>query len=577
MKKKSESSGSIGVNIFITTLGIVSVVLLMTSLIFLAVFSGTLDDLVESQTREINKQIVMNFEGYINSVIETANYIQFKSLNLDVERDAAVLAELYKTNTDIKKDVVSIILFDNSGRWLAGPPLDFRTANSISTRPWFLSAVQIKENFHFSAEQDTSLVENRDERVIAVSKSVEFVQGGKVSKGVLLIELNKDALTDLAKKTNLGEHGHLLILNERGKLLYSSEAEPATMTGQTVPIAAEMFLGSRRVTINRTDMYLNVNTLMHTRWLIVTVSNVNQISAAMSRLAGILFVIFLVVIAVSAMVAGLISLRVSRPISQLKNAMLKIENGDFSVPVEVSGQREIVSLAHSFNNMIMKIQELLARLLDQQREKRKMELQALQNQINPHFLYNTLDSIVWLAEHQRSKDVITTVVSLARFFRISISKGEIFIPVEDEISHVENYLTIQSIRYGNKFTYTIEIDEEIRGLKVMKLILQPLVENAIYHGVGDEDGHIDITGGTGDGFIVFTVTNTGYGISDSKIAEMYATMRGGHERPSVGIRNVYQRLKLYYGDRSDVRISSVMDESTTVSLYIPKDIQEELK
>jgi len=167
-------------------------------------------------------------------------------------------------------------------------------------------------------------------------------------------------------------------------------------------------------------------------------------------------------------------------------------------------------------------------------------------------------------------------VSLARFFRISISKGEIFIPVEDEISHVENYLTIQSIRYGNKFTYTLNIESGIRGLKVMKLILQPLVENAIYHGVGDEEGHIDIEGKAVDGFIVFSVTNTGYGIGEAKIAEMYATMRGGHERPSVGIRNVYQRLKLYYGDRSDVRISSVMDESTTVSLFIPEDIQEEL-
>jgi len=171
---------------------------------------------------------------------------------------------------------------------------------------------------------------------------------------------------------------------------------------------------------------------------------------------------------------------------------------------------------------------------------------------------------------------VEIVGALTRLFRIGLAKGKEMIPVRDELDHVRSYLIIQKARYEDKFDFTISVDEEALPFMMLKLTLQPLVENAIYHGVGDEDGHIDITGGTGDGFIVFTVTNTGYGISDSKIAEMYATMRGGHERPSVGIRNVYQRLKLYYGDRSDVRISSVMDESTTVSLFIPEDIQEEL-
>lgn len=562
-------------NIFITTLGIVSVVLLLTSFVFLAVFSGTLDDVVESQSREINKQIVLNFERYINSVIETANYIQFASVNLDIEKDSAVLDELYRVNADIKKDVVSIFLFDEKGKPLVGSALDYIKGGTVRERPWFVSALELKEIFHFSAAQEKSIALKRDELVISVSKSVEFVRGGRISKGVLLIELNNDAITDIAKKTNLGEHGHLLILNDSGSLLYSSESQPADITPYSYSIASGMYLGSKRVSIEHIDMYINVNTLMNTRWLIVTVSNVNEINDSMKRLAGILIAIFLISIAVSAFVAGIISLRVSGPINQLRKAMLKIEDGDFSVPVNVSGQKEIVVLSHAFNSMVLKVQDLMARLIDQQKEKRKMELQALQNQINPHFLYNTLDSIVWLAEHQRNKDVITTVVSLARFFRISISKGEIFIPVEDELSHVENYLTIQTVRYVNKFTYSMNIDSSIKYMKVMKLILQPLVENAIYHGVGDEEGHIDITGKIEGEFLVFRVTNTGYGISEKQIEEMYETMRGGREKPSVGIRNVYQRLKLYYGERAEILITSVLDESTAVTLYIPKEIQEE--
>lgn len=566
---------SIGMNIFVMTLVIVSAILMLTSVVFLAVFSNLIDDSVETQANEINKQIVMNFEGYINSVIETANYIQFASINMDVGKDSAALDELYRMNTEIKKDVVAIFLFDAKGRRLAGPAIDFSLGGNVGNFTWFKSAQKLTEIYNFSTEQGSSIADTKDEQVVSVSKSVDFIENGKETNGVLLIELNYDALTDLAKKTNLGDFGHLLILNDQGKLLYSSEPDPAPMTSLSAPIAAGIFLGSKKTTLNHTDMYINVNTLIQTRWLIVTVSNINEIKNAMNRIAFILMVIFFIAIAISAFVAALISLRVSQPINQLKKAMLTIEGGDFSAPIKVSGQKEIVALAHSFDSMVRKVQELMSSLVSQQREKRKMELQVLQNQINPHFLYNTLDSIVWLAEHHRNKDVITTVVSLAHFFRISISKGEIFIPVEDEIFHVQSYLTIQSIRYMNKFSYTVSIDENLKKLKVMKLILQPLVENAIYHGIGDEEGEIDISGTIEGDFLVFRVRNTGYGITESTIREMYDTMHGGHDRPSIGIRNVYQRLKLYYGDRADITVSSVQDESTTVTLFIPKEIQAE--
>ena len=135
-------------------------------------------------------------------------------------------------------------------------------------------------------------------------------------------------------------------------------------------------------------------------------------------------------------------------------------------------------------------------------------------------------------------------------------------------------MTIQNIRYVNKFTYSIQIDESLNKIKVMKLILQPLVENAIYHGIGDEEGEISIKGVLENNTIIFSITNTGYGITNEKIEQMYETMRGGSERPSIGIRNVYQRLKLYYGDKADMIISSIPDESTTITLHIPIDKRE---
>lgn len=567
---------SIGMNVFLMTFSLASVVLLLTSIVFLTVFTGIVHENIETQAKEINKQIVLNFESYINSIIETANYIQFGSVDLDAEQDAATIDALFQMNTEIKKDMVSIFLFDTAGRKIAGPTLEFATGGSVANKDWFQTALRIPEIYNFSTEQGSSVAESRTEQVITVSRSIRFKRAGREESGVLLLELNYDMITDLARKTNLGEHGHLMILDDQGRLLYTSETGEPRMTLLSAKEASSIFLGSRRVTLWNTDMFINVNTLIQTRWLIATVSNINGIRNAVKRLALIIVLIYSVSIAICATVAAVISLQVSRPVSQLKTAMLKVEEGDFSRQASVSGQTEIVSLAHSFNAMTGKIRELMARLVSQQREKRKMELQVLQNQINPHFLYNTLDSIVWLAEHDRNKDVITTVVALAHFFRIGISKGETFIPVGNEISHVRNYLTIQSIRYVNKFTYDIQVDSRLLGYRVMKLVLQPIVENAIYHGIGDEDdGKIKITGTIENGYMVFRVWNSGYGISEEKIREMYETMRGNPQKPSVGIRNVYQRLKLYYGDEAEVIITSIQDESTTVSLRIPLEPKEE--
>lgn len=570
-----KASIPIGFNIFFATMAIVSGVLLMASFASLAVFSKALDEQVAAQSREINKQIVRNFESYINSVIETANYIQFASYTLDAARDAGAMSELYAMNVELKRDMAAVFLFDLEGNVIAGPTVEYSRSLGVRAMPWFEAALKIPEIFHFSAGVGKSLSETKDEEIIAVAKAIEYTRNENVFEGVLLIELKRSAIVDLARASNLGAAGHILILDENGVLLYTSESAPGAMTLLSYPIAAQMFMGGRTASLGRSEAYLNVNTLGQTRWRIVTVNDVDQRRAAVQRFGAFLLIMLVVSVAVSGFVAGLISMQVSRPIGQLKRAMQKVELGDLSAPLEVHGQQEIVALSHSFNSMVTKIGDLMSNLVAQQREKRKSELLALQNQINPHFLYNTLDSIVWLAEHGRNSDVVTTVVSLARFFRISISKGETFITVEDEIAHVHNYLTIQSIRYVDKFTYKIDVEPSILQLKVMKLILQPIVENAIYHGVGEESGHILISGRLDGDFLEFEVINSGYGISPSRVQEMYDIMRGGSAKPSVGIRNVYQRLTLYYGPRAEVIITSVPDESTSVALRIPHNPLEQ--
>lgn len=560
--------------ILFSTLGIVVLSLLVTSLIYYTSFSQATDTLVEKQSREINKQIVLNYESYINSVIETANYIQEASLNLDVQKSYNDLQNIYSINAEINKDVVSIFLFDSLGQRLLGNEPDILFINKIQNESWFLNAMLEKDIFHFSAPAPGSVSDSGDDQVISVSKSVDYTDGGEKRKGIILLELNFKVITDLADKTNLGEGGHIFILDDNDTLIYNSLGEFSGPVTESRRIAVENFFGGFKTVISSRKMYMNINTLSHTRWRIVTVNNIDDLARANRRMLAVLLVIFLASSAVIAMLAGLIAFRISNPLNQLKKTMLKIESGNFHTKVNVSGQREIVLLSATFNNMIDKIRSLMEKVVSEQKEKRKTELVALQNQINPHFLYNTLDSIVWLAENSRIGEVITTVIALAKFFRISISKGENFIPVSAEIEHIRNYLTIQRIRYVDKFEYFFEVDPGIQDLKVMKLILQPIVENAIYHGIGEEKERITIRGYRQGSFLFFEIENTGYGLTEEKIREMYSIMEGMHPERSVGIRNVFQRLKLYYGDEANIIITSELDSMTNIKLVIPASMKK---
>lgn len=551
------------------------VVLFITTLIYYSIFSQQTDQLVESQSKEINKQIVFNYESYINSVIETANYVQSAALNSDLLYSYDELQNLYQVNSEIKRDVVAIFLFNTKGNKLLGNEISEGRTSYIVSEPWLINAFQEETIFHFSAPHRNSVSRNENDLVISVSKSTEYLKNGIRKKGVLLIELNFNAITDLAQKTNLGDGGHILILNDNDSLIYSSAGNKDILESKAIAISR--FFGGFKAELNGREMYFNINTLSQTRWRIVSIIDVDDIAQAKNRMLLILLIIFIAAFIMTTLAAVLLSLRISRPLKILRQHMRQVEMGELDKKLEITGQKELVLVAHYMNNMMARIKALMDEVVSEQRAKRKNELAALQNQINPHFLYNTLDSIVWLAENERSEDVITTVIALARFFRISISRGANFIPVKDEISHIRNYLTIQKIRYLDKFEYEFEIDKSIYSYKVMKLILQPLVENALYHGIGDEQELITIRGYQRDKMMIFEVENTGYGIDKEKINEILKKVRSANTQSSVGIRNVYQRLTLYYGDKADLEIHSQLDEMTLVRLLIPLPEEEDNK
>jgi two-component system sensor histidine kinase YesM len=260
--------------------------------------------------------------------------------------------------------------------------------------------------------------------------------------------------------------------------------------------------------------------------------------------------------------------------------MKKVESGDLSIRYRGNRADEIGMLGRSFNNMIEQINKLIALMQIQGRQKRDAELQALQAHIKPHFLYNTLDTINWMSRKKGALDVAELVESLSQLFRIGLSKGNDIISLESEIEHIHSYLKIQKARYKDKLNYSISINPELNNIQVVKLVLQPIVENAIYHGIKERrgPGNITITGEEVDGNLVLNVSDDGVGIPKERLCKLneslavsFDSLEETRNREAIGygVMNVQARIRLTFGEPYGLSIESEQGKGTIVKILLP--------
>ena len=273
-------------------------------------------------------------------------------------------------------------------------------------------------------------------------------------------------------------------------------------------------------------------------------------------------------------IASIISRRMCRPLEEIIGNMKSLEGEQFSTRAEVRGNDEISLLARQFNRMAQKIQSLIEEVYLVNIRKKELELRALQAQVNPHFLYNTLDSVVWMTENGRTQEATVMLTALARLFRISLSRGSNIIPIADELEHARHYLTIQKMRYKNKFSAVIAAEDGVEGLYTIKLIVQPILENAIYHGMAyaDGDGEITVRARRDGGDVVIEVADNGPGMPEEMVERLldqsYAAAPGT-KGSGIGLRNVHQRIRLTFGEEYGLAIHSEPDAGTTVCIRLP--------
>lgn len=274
-----------------------------------------------------------------------------------------------------------------------------------------------------------------------------------------------------------------------------------------------------------------------------------------------------------------ISESIDRPVRELCESTKKVAKGNFDIQVKVHPMEEMEVLGNSFNIMVKKIGSLVEDVKKEQIHLRKTELKLLQAQINPHFLYNTLDTIMWLAEDEQHQQVVKMVDQLSIFFRTTLSKGQDFITLAEEESHVRSYLEIQQFRYSDILEYEVEMDPEIRTYYILKICLQPIVENALYHGIKNkrEKGKLTVKGWRRGNYLHFCVHDTGRGMRPDELRQLKDQIEGDYAsdtRNGFGLLNVNERLYLTYGEECKLRIESEFGFGTRVSFKIPVNRQK---
>ena len=360
-----------------------------------------------------------------------------------------------------------------------------------------------------------------------------------------------------------------MLLHPRQQLIYAGllEENNRTAAGYTDGSHQETFGGARRE--------VTVKTVGYTGWKLVGVVPSENLWDNYGQL--VLFFLFVVLFSVFLLV--FVNLRLSEwitaPVKKLDRAVKELEAGGTEADFDVGGPGEVEHLSHSIRSMVSTMRHLMDDIIQQEEQKRRSELEVLQSQINPHFLYNTLDSVIWLTENGRTDDAVVMLTSLARFFRISLSRGSSIIPIRDELEHARHYLTIQKMRYKNKFSATITAEDGVESLYTIKLIVQPILENAIYHGMAyaDGDGEISVRAFRDGEDVLIEVSDNGPGMPEEVVANLLnpngPAAAAGAKGSGIGFRNVHQRIRLTFGADYGLTILSEPDDGTTVRIRLP--------
>lgn len=526
--------------------------------------------------RQIVEQIRINLDNYLEEMLKISDYVNFK-IYMCEDLTSISLSEFLGDILRPREDIVSLAVFSEKGELVAGyPSCGFAEKEAVTRSRWFRLAVESPERLFFSSPHIRESKSGDNGRIVSLSRSTNFYRMDQGVGGVLLVDMNFNAIDQMFGKISLGKKGYVLILDSFGNVIFRPRNRPMLDKFDLNNILRgrdRSFVKN----INGDRAIVTVSTVEHAEWRIIGISYIDDLIATRREISD--FVIWMLALSafLTIVMSIFMSFKISRPIKILENSMRRVSEGNFDTVSDVKGDNEVESLSRTFNMMLITIRNLMAQIVRDQAARRKSELNALQAQIQPHFLYNTLDSILWMAEKGNNNEVVSMVTALSRFFRLSLSDGKNVITVEEELEQVKNYLFIQENRYKNKFIYHFDVQADTLKCRIPKLLLQPIVENAIYHGIEGmaDEGEIHISSSLDDGRLLLQVKDKGLGMSDEKLKSLINDLSQSKGSSSIGLKNVNERIKLHFGREFGINVESEQEMGTAVKLLLPavyKDI-----
>ena len=541
--------------------------------------SGQVTAMVQDENQRLIGQVARSVESYLRTIMKLSDSLYYgavKNADLSSESVGSELTLLYDNNKD---NVDNIALFSEDGMLVEAVPAARLKPNlDVTGEPWFRDALEKTENQHFSLPHVQYIFDNNENQyrwVISLSRAVELTSGTSTAQGILLVDISYSSLEQLFDGVTAGKGGDVYLISSDGELLYHPKMQlidSGRMQENNVAAAAYKD-GNHMEEFDGSSRFVTIKSIGYTGWKVVGVTPENVVT--LNTIKTRLFIVFIIalILFILALINSYISSRITNPIKELEKSVGILEEGNLDVPVYAGGSYEIQHLGKSIGDMAAQIRLLMKDIVTEHEAKRKQEFDTLQSQINPHFLYNTLDIIVWMIENEQKAEAVKAVTALARFFRISLSKGKSIITVRDELEHVRNYLMIQHMRFKNKFTYEIQAEDGVLELASLKLMLQPLVENAIYHGMEfmDGDGEILLKVWKEEGDLYFSVIDNGLGMTEEQVGNLFtgASHVDSKRGSGIGVKNVNERIKLYFGEKYGLSIESEPDEGTTVKIHLP--------
>ncbi|OME90289.1 cache domain-containing sensor histidine kinase [Paenibacillus lautus] len=563
---------------------IVSLSILTLGFLGSYLYKKSIEEEMNSHTIQMMNQVKNHIEVYLKEMDNIVDYLAGEEAVIEFmragEQDRATLAE---TGAEVQRreavferqrPEIAGILIVNRNNASASNTMERIQRDPLTEENWYQAAVSNLDTLHLFSHpigRNIRVKQNISaDQVLTAVKAVKDPVTDEII-GVVMIDMKLDFIRSIVESVSLGKSGFIFIMDEKNGVVYSP------VNRIVYRISGEWLdgtTGSLVKPIFGRNYQMIYNTFPDIGWRIVGVIPLSESLKVVSDLQTVTVIIAMVTLFFAFIASWFFTNSIVRPVGKLRSLMRKVEEGELNLRFPGRTNDEIGQLGNSFNKMVEEIENLINMVYMEQKEKREAELKALQAQIKPHFLYNTLDTIQWMAQDRDAQDIVELIVALTNLFRIGLSKGNEIIPLTDELQHVESYLVIQMARYEDKLDYEILISDEIKRYRVLKIILQPLVENAIYHGIKTKSGRgkIVIRGFKDDNGLRLIVEDDGVGLPEDKLIQLREDMRftrqTGRER-GYGLFNVNERIKLSHGPEYGISINSVPGQGTVVEVRLP--------